>query len=130
MKIKVDNLGCDRCRMKAIRELTKHGADKVEFDMTKSFIIVDPGPLSEQKVKDIIEWCGIDVEDNYSENLTLYVDLTEFAVKELTRAFKDKRVEFNIHAGTITFESNTDEYEVVETVELYGYKVKRVQKPF
>lgn len=130
MKIKVDNLGCDRCRIKAVRELTKHGAQKVDFDMQKNFIIVDPGPLSKKKVEDIIEWCGIDVESGYSDHLILYVDLTEFAVKELTRAFKDKVVQFDMEAGTITFESNTDEYEVVEIVELYGYKVKRVQKPF
>lgn len=130
MKLKVDNLGCGTCRVKAHADLTRHGAKSIEFDMTDNFIIVDPGPLSKAKVIELIEANSIRVEHHFSESLVLYVDLNDFAVKELSRALSDMFVEFDIENGKIMFDNNADEYEVVEIVELYGYKVKRVDKPF
>lgn len=130
MKLKVDNLGCGTCRVKAHADLTRHGAKSIEFDMTNNFIMLDPGPLSREKVIELIEQNTIRVEDHFSEVLVLHVDLNEFAVKELSRAMSDKEVSFDIEAGTISFENEKDEYEVVEIVELYGYPVKRVDKPF
>ncbi len=130
MKLKVDNLGCGTCRVKAHADLTRHGAKSIEFDMTNNIIIVDPGRLTRKEVIDLIEANTIRVEEQFSEALILYVDLNELAVKELQKALSDQLVEFDQEAGKIIFDKNTDEYEVVEIVELYGYKVKRVDKPF
>lgn len=129
MKLKVDNLGCGTCRVRTHADLTRHGAKTIKFDMTNNYILLDPGTLTKAKVIELIEANNILVEADYGENLILYVDLNDFAVKELSRALSDFFVEFDIEAGTLTFD-NIEEYEVVEIVELYGYKVKKVVKPF
>ena len=128
MKLKVDNLGCGTCRVKSHIDLTKHGAISIEFDVSKNIVEIDPGPLSKEKVVELLEKNNIIVEGDFGENLILFVEINEFAVKELSRALSDYFVEFDIEKGTITFD-NIEEYDVVEIVELYGYHVKRVVKP-
>ncbi len=128
MKLKVDNLGCGTCRVKAHLDLTKHGAISIEYDINKNIVNIDPGPLNRRKVVELLEKNNIIVEGNFGENLILFVDLNEFAIKELSRALSDYVVEFDLKKGTITFD-NIEEYDVVEIVELYGYHVKKVIKP-
>lgn len=98
--------------------------------MSTNTVNIDPGPLSKERVIEILERNGIHVEDLYSEKLILYVDLDDLAVKELEKVLGLFFVEFDQEAGKIIFDPGTDEYEVVEIVELYGYRVKRVEKPF
>jgi len=128
MKLKVDNLGCGTCRVTAHIDLTKHGAVSIKYDINKNIVNIDPGPLTKKKVLELLEKNNIIVEADFGENLVLYVDLNEFAIKELSRALSDYFVEFDLEKGTITFD-NIEEYDVVEIVELYGYHVKRVVKP-
>jgi hypothetical protein len=62
--------------------------------------------------------------------LVLYVDLDEQAIEELSKVLGLFFVEFDQDKGQILFDPSTDEYEVLEIVELFGYRVKKVERPF
>ncbi len=130
MKFKVDNIGWGTCRVKAHIDLTRAGAQNIEFNVSTNIVKLNPGPLSERRVIEILESHTIRVEEKYSDKLILFVDLDDQAVAELSKVLGLFFVEFDQEAGKIIFDPSTDEYEVLEIIELYGYRVKKVERPF
>lgn len=127
LKIKADNIGCGDCRMKATGNLVASGAKKVSFDMAKSQIVVDQGPLSTDKVIELIEKASIFVEGIVTDNITFKVEFQPSDEEELTKLLQAYEPEFS-EPGTITFDSSVDVYDIEDLLSVYGYKVKQIIK--
>jgi len=127
LKIKADNIGCGDCRMKAVGNLVASGAKKVSFDMAKSQIVVDQGPLSTDKVIELIEKASIFVEGIVTDNITFKVEFQPSEEEELTKLLQTYHPEFG-EPGTITFANDVDVYDIEDLLSVYGYKVKQIIK--
>jgi hypothetical protein len=127
LKIKADNIGCGDCRMKAVGNLVASGAKKVSFDMAKSQIVVDQGPLSTDKVIELIEKASIFVEGIVTDTITFKVEFQPSEEEELTKLLQTYHPEFG-EPGTITFANDVDVYDIEDLLSVYGYKVKQIIK--
>jgi hypothetical protein len=127
LKIKADNIGCGDCRMKAVGNLVASGAKKVSFDMAKSQIVVDQGPLSTDKVIELIEKASIFVEGIVTDTITFKVEFQPSEEEELTKLLQTYHPEFG-EPGTITFTNDVDVYDIEDLLSVYGYKVKQIIK--
>lgn len=127
LKIKADNIGCGDCRMKAVGNLVASGAKKVSFDMAKSQVIVDQGPLSTEKVIELIEKASIFVEGIVTDIITFTVEFQPNDEEELTKLLQAHHPQF-IEPGTITFDSSADVYDIEDLLSVYGYKVLQINK--
>jgi hypothetical protein len=127
LKIKADNIGCGDCRMKAVGNLVASGAKKVSFDMAKSQIVVDQGPLSTDKVIELIEKASIFVEGIVTDTITFKVEFQASEEEELTKLLQTYHPEFG-EPGSITFANDVDVYDIEDLLSVYGYKVKQIIK--
>ncbi len=127
LKIKADNIGCGDCRMKAVGNLVASGAKKVSFDMAKSQIVVDQGPLSTDKVIELIEKASIFVEGIVTDTITFKVEFQPSEEEELTKLLQAYHPEFG-EPGMITFANDVDVYDIEDLLSVYGYKVKQIIK--
>jgi hypothetical protein len=127
LKIKADNIGCGDCRMKAVGNLVASGAKKVSFDMAKSQIVVDQGPLSTDKVIELIEKASIFVEGIVTDTITFKVEFQPSEEEELTKLLQTYHPEFG-EPGSITFANDVDVYDIEDLLSVYGYKVKQIIK--
>ena len=127
LKIKADNIGCGDCRMKAVGNLVASGAKKVSFDMAKSQIVVDQGPLSTDKVIELIEKASIFVEGIVTDTITFKVEFQPSEEEELTKLLQAYHPEFG-EPGTIMFANDVDVYDIEDLLSVYGYKVKQIIK--
>jgi diaminopimelate epimerase len=127
LRIKADNIGCGDCRMKAVSNLVASGAKKVSFDMAKSQIVVDQGPLSTDKVIELIEKASIFVEGVVSDVVRFHVDFQQSDEVELAKLLHAHHPQFT-EPGTITFDGNVDVYDIEDLLSIYGYKVQKVNQ--
>ena len=127
LKFKADNIGCGDCRMKAVGNLVSSGAKKVSFDMSKSQIVVDQGPLSTEQVIELIEKASIFVEGLVTDIIKFKVEFQPNDEEELSKLLQAHQPEFN-EPGTITFDSSVDVYDIEDLLSVYGYKVQQVIK--
>jgi hypothetical protein len=127
LRIKADNIGCGDCRMKAVSNLVASGAKKVSFDMAKSHIVVDQGPLSTEKVIELIEKATIIVEGLISDVVRFKVDYQLSDEPELAKLLQAHQPQFN-EPGTITFDARVDVYDIEDLLSIYGYKVQKVKQ--
>lgn len=127
LKFKADNIGCGDCRMKAVGNLVASGAKKVSFDMAKSQVIVDQGPLSTEKVIELIEKASIFVEGVVTDIITFKVEFQPSDEKELSKLLQVHQPQFD-EPGTITFDSSADVYDIEDLLSVYGYKVQQIIK--
>ena len=127
LKFKADNIGCGDCRMKAVGNLVSSGAKKVSFDMAKSQIVVDQGPLSTEKVIELIEKASIFVEGLVTDIIQFKVEFQASDEAELTKLLSVHQPQFN-EPGTITFDAEADVYDIEDLLSVYGYKVQQIIK--
>lgn len=127
LKIKADNIGCGDCRMKAVGNLVASGAKKVSFDMAKSQIVIDQGPLSTERVIELIEKASIFVEGVVSDIIKFKVEFQPRDEEELSKLLHAHQPEFS-EPGTITFASSVDVYDIEDLLSVYGYKVQQIIK--
>jgi hypothetical protein len=127
LRFKADNIGCGDCRMKAVSNLVSNGAKKVSFDMAKSHVVVDQGPLSTERVIELIEKASIFVEGLISDVVRLKVDYQQSDEVELAKLLQTHQPQFT-EPGTITFDANVDVYDIEDLLSIYGYKVQKVKQ--
>jgi hypothetical protein len=127
IKFKADNIGCGDCRMKAVSNLVASGAKKVSFDMAKSQIHVDEGPLGVEKVIELIEKASIFIEGVVSDTIRFHVSYQSSDEEELKRLLASHQPSFN-KPGIIEFAQGADVYDIEDLLDVYGYKVSKVEQ--
>jgi diaminopimelate epimerase len=127
IKFKADNIGCGDCRMKAVSNLVSQGAKKVSFDMAKSQILVDEGPLALEKVIELIEKASIFVEGVVSDVIRVHVAYQAVDQQELETLLKAHHPQFT-HPGVIEFPQGADVYDIEDLLTIYGYNVSKVDQ--
>ena len=127
IKFKADNIGCGDCRMKAVSNLVSQGAKKVSFDMAKSQIHVDQGPLGVEKVIELIEKASIFVEGVVSDVIRVHVAYQQADQDELLKLLQAHQPQFT-EPGVLEFPQGADVYDIEDLLTIYGYKVTKVDQ--
>jgi hypothetical protein len=127
LKFKADNIGCGDCRMKAVSNLVASGANKVSFDMAKSHVIVDQGPLSVEKVIELIEKASIFVEGVVSDVIRLHVTHSTPEREELETLLRIHHPRF-VDDHIIEFDAGVDLYDIEDVLQIYGFAIQKIEK--